>query len=122
VTTTLSSDRGTLPTPVAAEQTAKFDMRERAVPTDWPSRTKGNTRTPGIRAWSRAADAAEETAGGGAYTCWQTAARRLVRDERYRGRLKLVERAAAAVEAAEWPASPQADSLLDACAIADPGR
>jgi hypothetical protein len=101
----LSSDRGNLPTPVAAEQT-----------TDRPSRTKGNTRTS-----SRAADAAQEPAGGGAYACWQTAARRLVRRERGEG-LKLVERAAAAVEAGEWPATQRADSLLGACAIADPGR
>ena len=67
-----------------------------------------------------AADAAEEMAGGGAYACWLAAGRRLVCDERYRSEgLRLVERAAGAVEAAEWPASQQADSLLDACAIAD---
>jgi hypothetical protein len=67
-----------------------------------------------------AADTAEEIAGGGAYACWLSAARRLTRDERYRREgLKLVERAARAAEAAEWPASQQADSLLDACAIAD---
>lgn len=68
-----------------------------------------------------AADAATEIAGVGEYACWMASARRLVGDERYRAEgLKLLERAAAAVESAEWPASQQADSLLDACAIADP--
>ena len=68
-----------------------------------------------------AADSAQEMAGRGAYACWLAAARRLVRDERYRAAgLKLIERAATAVEAAQWPASQQADALLTACAIADP--
>lgn len=68
-----------------------------------------------------AADAAEDIAGSGAYGCWLSAARRLTRDRRYRAYgLRLIDAAAAAVEAADWPASQQAESLLDACAIADP--
>jgi len=67
-----------------------------------------------------ACDSADEMAGAGAYACWLAVGRRLTRDERYqREGLKLVERAATAIEAAEWPASEQADSLLEACAIAD---
>jgi hypothetical protein len=70
---------------------------------------------------AKAADLAEEAAGSGAYACWMAVARRLTRDARYRLEgLKLLERAASAIEAADWPASEKADSLLDACAIADP--
>lgn len=66
------------------------------------------------------ADAATDIAGAGAYVCWVTAATRLVHDARYREQgLRLLERAAQAVESAERPASEQADALLDACAIAD---
>jgi len=67
------------------------------------------------------ADRAADAAGPGAYATWLTAARLLARDARYREQaLKLLDRTAAEVEAAEWPASEKADRLLEACAIADP--
>ena len=67
-----------------------------------------------------ACDRAEELVGDGAYACWLAAARRLMQDARYRDLgLLLVERAAKAIESAEWPASQRADALLDACGVAD---
>jgi hypothetical protein len=67
------------------------------------------------------ADRAAEAAGRGAYASWLTAAGLLARDARYREQaLKLLDRTADEVEAAEWPASEKADELLKACAIADP--
>ncbi|MDO8213984.1 hypothetical protein [Conexibacter sp. CPCC 206217] len=68
-----------------------------------------------------ASDAGERRAGRSAFACWLAAARPLLNDARYqREALKLVERAAVAIEAEEWPASQQADSLLDACSMVDP--
>ena len=68
-----------------------------------------------------AAEAAPAIAGASDHACWMTVARRLVHDPRYRDEgLRLLERAAALAEQAEWPASEQADALLAACAIADP--
>jgi hypothetical protein len=67
------------------------------------------------------ADRAAEAAGRGAYASWLTAAGLLARDARYREQaLKLLDRTADEVEAAEWPASEKAGELLKACAIADP--
>lgn len=67
------------------------------------------------------ADSVAEISGDSDAHCWLAMARRLVRDDRYRREgLKLIERAASAIEAAEMPASQQADFLLEACGVAHP--